>query len=77
MSLDHPVSGRRPPLTTHRRLELGAVLRSGRSAAYRAIDGGADEPHFIRDDFGPPGPAEADASGSSRSLACLIHITDL
>jgi metallophosphoesterase (TIGR03767 family) len=77
VSQDHPVSGRRPPLTTHRRLELGAVLRSGRSAGYRAIQIGAGEPHLIRDDFGAGGPAEADAPGSGRPLACLVHITDL
>ena len=74
MSHDHSVTGRRPPLTTHRRLERGAVLRNGRSAAYRAIKTGAGEPHLIRDDFGSAG---ADAQGSGRPLACLVHITDL
>jgi len=77
VSLDHPVSGRRPPLTTHRRLELGAVLRSGRSAAYRAIQIGAGEPHLIRDDFGAARPTEAGEGGSGRPLGCLVHITDL
>ena len=37
-----------PPLTTHRRLGHGAVLRSGRSRSYRAIEIGAGEPHLIR-----------------------------
>jgi len=52
VSHHHPVPGQHPPLTTHRRLERGTVLRNGRSAAYRAIEAGAGEPHLIRDDFG-------------------------
>jgi metallophosphoesterase (TIGR03767 family) len=71
------VSGRYPPLTTHRRLERGAVLRSGRSAPYRAIEAGAGEPHLVRDDFGAAGPLGADAQGPGRPLLCLAHITDL
>jgi len=77
VSHHHPVPGQpgqRPPLTTHRRLERGTVLRNGRSAAYRAIEAGAGEPHLIRDDFGAAG---ADAQGSGRPLLCLVHITDL
>ena len=77
MSHDHPVSGRRPPLTTHRRLERGAVLRSGRSAPYRAIEISAGEPHLVRDDFVADGPLGADARGPGRPLLCLVHITDL
>ena len=77
MSRDHSVSGRRPPLTTQRRLEAGAVLRSGRSAAYRAIEIGAGEPHLIRDDFGAAQPAGASERHSGRPLLCLVHITDL
>ena len=46
------MSGRHPPLTIHRRLAHGAVLRHGRSAPYRAIEIGAGEPHLVRDDFG-------------------------
>ena len=71
------MSGQRPPLTTHRRLGLGAVLRNGRSAVYRAVEVGAGEPHLIRDDFGAGRPAGADERGSGRPLACLVHITDL
>ena len=74
MSHHHPVPGQHPPLTTHRRLERGTVLRNGRSAAYRAIEAGAGEPHLVRDDFGAAG---ADAQGSGRPLLCLVHITDL
>jgi metallophosphoesterase (TIGR03767 family) len=77
VSHDHSVGDRHPPLTTHRRLELGAVLRNGRSAAYRAVEIGAGEPHVIRDDFGAAGPVEAEAPGSGRPLLCLVHITDL
>ena len=75
------MSGRHPPLTIHRRLGHGAVLRHGRSAPYRAIEIGAGEPHLIRDDFsaaateGPEGSEAADGSG--RPLLCLVHITDL
>jgi len=71
------VSGRRPPLTTHRRLERGAVLRSGRSAPYRAIEISAGEPHLVRDDFVADEPMRADARGPGRPLLCLVHITDL
>jgi metallophosphoesterase (TIGR03767 family) len=73
------VSGRHPPLTTHRRLGHGAVIRSGLSAAYRAVEIGAGEPHLIRDDFGAAGPLGSleSARGSGRALLCLVHITDL
>ena len=75
------MSGRHPPLTIHRRLGHGAVLRHGRSAPYRAIEIGAGEPHLVRDDFtatGTQGPEGSEAAGSSgRPLLCLVHITDL
>ncbi|MGH3161276.1 MAG: hypothetical protein ACRDOC_05280, partial [Streptosporangiaceae bacterium] len=75
------MSGRHPPLTIHRRLGHGAVLRHGRSAPYRAIEIGAGEPHLVRDDFtaaGTQGPEGAEAtSGPGRPLLCLVHITDL
>ena len=67
----------RPPLTIHRRLAHGAVLRHGRSAPYRAIEIGAGEPHVIRDDFGVAGPGSESARDPGRALACLVHITDL
>ena len=71
-----------PPLTTQRRLGLGAVLRHGRSAPYRAIEIGEGEPHLVRDDFDAGGPPGAAAPGSGapvggRPLLCLVHITDL
>jgi metallophosphoesterase (TIGR03767 family) len=75
------VSGHHPPLTTHRRLGRGAVLRRGNSAAYRAVEIGAGEPHLIRDELsaaGHPGPPGAVGSvGSGRALTCLVHVTDL
>ena len=71
------MSGRRPPLTIHRRLAHGAVLRHGRSAAYRAIEIGAGEPHVVRDDFGVTGPGSESERDPGRALACLVHITDL
>jgi len=74
VSHDHSVNGRHPPLTTHRRLERGAVLRNGRSAAYRAIEVGVGEPHLIRDDL--LGGAEPER-GPGRALLCVAHITDL
>ena len=65
----------RPPLTTHRRLAPGPVLRRGASSPYRAVEVIAGERHVLRDDLGavppaatPPGP---------RPLLCLIHVTDL
>jgi len=76
------LSGLHPPLTTQRRLGLGAVLRHGRSAPYRAIEIGEGEPHLVRDDFDAGGPPGAAAPGSGapvggRPLLCLVHITDL
>ena len=75
------MSGRHPPLTIHRRLGHGAVLRHGRSAPYRAIEIGAGEPHLVRDDFtaaGTQGPEGSEAAdGPGRPLLCLVHITDL
>jgi hypothetical protein len=68
------VSGRHPPLTTDRRLGSGPVLRHGHSAAYRAIEIGAGEPHLIRDDLGTSGLREA---RPGRALLALVHITDL
>ena len=72
------MSGRHPPLTTHRRLGRGATLRSGLSAPYRAVEIGAGEAHLIRDGFGPAGLSGAEsARGPGRALLCLVHITDL
>jgi metallophosphoesterase (TIGR03767 family) len=69
------VSGSHPPLTTHRRLGRGAVLRRGLSAPYRAVEIGEGEPHLIRDEFVAAGPESA--LGQGRALLCLVHITDL
>ncbi len=72
------MSGRHPPLTTHRRLRPGAVLRDGATAPYRVIEISPGEPHLIRDEFGSAGIAGAEsARGSGRALLCLAHITDL
>src|ERR1022692_867342 len=69
------MSGRRPPLTTDRRLRSGAVLRSGASAPYRAVEITAGEPHIVREEFGAPEPGFRLAAG--RPLACLVHLTDM
>ncbi len=66
---------RRPPLTTHRRLAAGAVLRHGASAPYRAVEIIAGEPHLVRDDLGGPGPLARPEAG--RLLLHLIQVTDL
>ncbi len=71
----HRVSGGHPPLTTHRRLGPGAVLRSGASADYRAIEVIDGEPHVVRGPMGMPG-APPDP-GPGRPLLCLAHVTDL
>ena len=69
------MSAGRPPLTTHRRLAPGPVLRRGASWPYRAVEVVAGEPHLPRDDLGSrrpvPGPLNV------RPLLCLIHVTDL
>lgn len=67
--------GARPPLTTGRRLGAGRVLRSGESAAYRAIEATGGEPHLVLGPGGEPGPGPARPGG--RPLLSLVHITDL
>lgn len=69
------MSGRHPPLTIHRRLGRGAVLRSGNSAPYRAVEIIAGEPHLIRDELGAAGLKAQ--PGPGHALGCLVHITDL
>jgi metallophosphoesterase (TIGR03767 family) len=74
------VSGRHPPLTTERRLGAGAVLRSGTSAAYRAVEVIAGEPHLVRSDLGPAAAGDTQPARSpqaGRPLLCLVHVTDL
>ena len=66
------MTGRHPPLTTHRRLGRGAVIRSGSSSAYRAVEISEGEPHLIRDELAGAGDRRA-----GRALFCLVHITDL
>ena len=63
-----------PPLTTAQRLGPGAVLRTGVSAPYRAIEIIDGEPHIVRDDLGASPEA---AESRSRPLLTLVHITDL
>jgi len=50
------------------------VVRHGRSAAYRAIEICAGEPHLVRDDLGAGG---LEPAGAGRALFALVHITDL
>ena len=69
------MSGRRPPLTTDRRLAPGAVLRRGASAPYRAVEIIAGEPHLVRDEL--DGPDRVPPGGGARPLFSLVHVTDL
>jgi metallophosphoesterase (TIGR03767 family) len=71
------VSDRRPPLTLHRRLGAGAVLRRGASAPYRAVEIIEGEPHLVRDDLAPAGPGPDIRPGTGRALLSLVHVTDL
>jgi metallophosphoesterase (TIGR03767 family) len=75
------VSGRHPPLTTHRRLVHGAVLRRGLSGSYRAVEIVEGEPHLVRHELGPAGLSAGtrseSAPGAGQALFCLVHITDL
>jgi hypothetical protein len=57
------VSGPLPPLTLHRRLGAGAVLRRGASAPYRAVEIIDGEPHLVRDDLGAPDPGSRPQGG--------------
>jgi metallophosphoesterase (TIGR03767 family) len=70
------LSAGRPPLTTHRRLAPGTVLRRGATAPYRAVEIIAGEPHMVRDDLAAA-PDPAAAPPGRRPLLCLIHVTDL
>jgi metallophosphoesterase (TIGR03767 family) len=71
------------PLTTHRRLSPGRVLRRGASGPYRAVELTSGEPHLVRDELGNgvAGRAGTDAAGAQaragRPLLCLAHLTDL
>jgi metallophosphoesterase (TIGR03767 family) len=69
------VTGRRPPLTTDRRLGPGAVLRRGASAPYRAVEITVGEPHLVREDLGAPDPGSRPQAG--RALLRLVQVTDL
>jgi metallophosphoesterase (TIGR03767 family) len=69
-----------PPLTLHRRLGPGDVVRTGTIAPYRSVQEMAGEPHLL---LHVPG-ARANSSGattkpaaSSRALLVLAHVTDL
>ncbi len=68
------MSSARPPLTTHRRLGPGSVLRTGRSAEYRAVEVIGGEAHLVRDAFGAPA---SPGHSKDRPLLCLVHVTDL
>jgi len=73
------VSGRVPPLTLHRRLGAGAVLRRGSSAPYRAVEIIEGEPHLVRDELGAPDLGSGPGSGApgGRQLLSLVQVTDL
>jgi metallophosphoesterase (TIGR03767 family) len=75
MSRRHGVSGKRPPLTTDRRLGPGTIVRQGASAAYRAVAITEGEPHIVREDLGAPPPAPR--NGTERPLLTLVQVTDL
>lgn len=62
-----------PPLTLHRRLGPGPILRRGSEAAYRAVTIVDGEPHLQREDL----LAGADPGITGRPLLCLAHVTDL
>src|ERR1019366_5897707 len=64
-----------PPLTIDRRLGLGAVLRTGASAPYRAVTIAPGEQHIVRADLRAADPGSRPADG--RPLLCLAHVTDL
>ena len=79
MSHGHHPGPAHPPLTTARRLTRGAVLRTGRTAPYRAVEIGPGESHLVRTDLSARVP-EADGAGTpgpGRPLLCLVQITDL
>ncbi|MGH3069144.1 MAG: hypothetical protein ACRDND_09910 [Streptosporangiaceae bacterium] len=71
------MSAGRPPLTTHRRLAPGTVLRRGASSPYRAVEVIAGEPHVLRDDLSPVDPAAPSPHPRTRPPLCLVHVTDL
>lgn len=65
-----------PPLTLHRRLGPGTVLRSGTHAPYRGVAAFAGEPHAVRSDLVGT-TARQPLRPSDRGIVCLVHVTDL
>ncbi len=68
-----------PPLTLHRTIEPGDLVRQGAMAPYRSLAHGSGEPHLVRDDLAPAERwAHVPAGGGTvRSLLTLLHLTDL
>jgi metallophosphoesterase (TIGR03767 family) len=68
-----------PPLTLHRTITGGAVLRRGTTSSYRVLRAAAGEAHLVRPELG--GAAGLDAGAASlrgaRTLLSLAHVTDL
>jgi metallophosphoesterase (TIGR03767 family) len=62
-------------LTTHRRLDAGAIVRAGSVAPYRSIAEVAGEPHLVRSEL--IGATHTDLARGGRALACLAQLTDL
>ena len=65
-----------PPLTLHRRIGGGAVLRRGRVSAYRLLRAVDGEPHAVRTELGGPAGGLPPPPGA-RPLLTLAHVTDL
>jgi metallophosphoesterase (TIGR03767 family) len=70
------VSHAPPPLTLHRRIGAGAVLRRGTASAYRLLRAVDGEPHALRPELGGAGGPAVPRAGA-RPLLTLAHVTDL
>ena len=68
-----------PPLTLHRTIDGGAVLRRGTTSSYRVLRAAAGESHLVRPELGGAAGLDAGAAAlrGARTLLSLAHVTDL
>jgi metallophosphoesterase (TIGR03767 family) len=71
------VSAPPPPLTTHRTIDAGGVLRRGTASSYRVLRSTAGESHLARPELGGAAVPEDGVLRRARPLLSLAHVTDL
>jgi metallophosphoesterase (TIGR03767 family) len=66
-----------PPLTLHRTIDAGGVLRRGTASSYRVLRSTAGESHLARPELGGATVPEGGVLRRARPLLSLAHVTDL